>query len=150
MSEVTRILTAIDQGDAHAVSRLLPLVYDELHRLAAQKLANEKPGQTLQATALVHEAYLRLVGDRAQPHLFTGACHFFAAAAKAMRRILIDNAAPVSRRRSAAATGSGRILRPWPHRSRMKICWLLTRRCRSSPSRNRTRRSWWNSDFSAA
>jgi RNA polymerase sigma factor (TIGR02999 family) len=88
MTEVTRILTAIDQGDPHAAEKLLPLVYDELRKLAAQKLAHEKPGQTLEATALVHEAYLRLVGDQ---H-FANRRHFFAAAAQAMRRILIDSA----------------------------------------------------------
>src|SRR5687767_5405985 len=91
MSEVTRILHAIEQGDPHAAGQLLPLVYDELRRLAAQKLAQEKPGQTLQATALVHEAYLRLVdAERAQKWDSRG--HFFAAAAEAMRRLLIDNA----------------------------------------------------------
>jgi RNA polymerase sigma factor (TIGR02999 family) len=91
MSEVTRILSAIDQGDAHAAEQLLPLVYDELRKLAAQKLAQEKPGQTLQATALVHEAYLRLVDvDKAQQWNSRG--HFFAAAAEAMRRILIEDA----------------------------------------------------------
>jgi len=88
MHEITRILSAIDQGDAHAAEQLLPLVYDELRGLAAQKLAHEKPGQTLEATALVHEAYLRLVGD---PQ-FANRRHFFAAAAQAMRRILIDSA----------------------------------------------------------
>jgi RNA polymerase sigma factor (TIGR02999 family) len=90
MSEVTRILGAIDQGDPHAAAQLLPLVYDELRRLAAQKLASEKPGQTLQATALVHEAYVRLVGAEAQPWNSRG--HFFGAAAEAMRRILVDSA----------------------------------------------------------
>jgi RNA polymerase sigma factor (TIGR02999 family) len=91
MSEVTRILSAIEHGDAHAAEQLLPLVYDELRRLAAQKLAQEKPGQTLQATALVHEAYLRLVDtDKAQPWNSRG--HFFAAAAEAMRRILVERA----------------------------------------------------------
>ena len=88
MIEVTRILSAIHQGDAHAAEHLLPLVYDELRKLAAQKLAQEKPGQTLQATALVHEAYLRLVGDQ---H-FDNRGHFFAAAAEAMRRILLNRA----------------------------------------------------------
>src|SRR5262249_14948261 len=89
MSEVTRILSAIEQGDPHAAEQLLPLVYDELRRLAAQKLAQEKPGQTLQATALVHEAYLRLVAvDQAQHWNRRG--HFFAAAAEAMRRILVE------------------------------------------------------------
>jgi RNA polymerase sigma factor (TIGR02999 family) len=91
MNEVTRVLSAIDQGDPHAAEQLLPLVYDELRKLAAQKLAQEKPGQTLQATALVHEAYLRLVGvEKAQQWDSRG--HFFAAAAEAMRRILVDNA----------------------------------------------------------
>jgi RNA polymerase sigma factor (TIGR02999 family) len=91
MSEVTRILSAIDQGDPHAAAQLLPLVYDELRQLAAQRLAQEKPGQTLDATALVHEAYLRLV-DQEQAQQWNSKGHFFAAAAEAMRRILIDNA----------------------------------------------------------
>jgi RNA polymerase sigma factor (TIGR02999 family) len=91
MSDVTRILSAIEQGDPHAAEQLLPLVYDELRQLAAQKLAQEKPGQTLQATALVHEAYLRLVDvEKAQQWNSRG--HFFAAAAEAMRRILVENA----------------------------------------------------------
>lgn len=91
MNEVTRILSAIDQGDPHAAEQLLPLVYDELRRLASQKLDREKPGQTFQATALVHEAYVRLVDtDAAQQWNSRG--HFFAAAAEAMRRILVDNA----------------------------------------------------------
>jgi RNA polymerase sigma factor (TIGR02999 family) len=91
MSEVTRILSAIEQGDPQASAQLLPLVYDELRRLAAQKLAQEKPGQTLQATALVHEAYLRLVGSEADAH-WNSRGHFITAAAEAMRRILVDNA----------------------------------------------------------
>ena len=91
MSDVTQILSAIEQGDPHAAEQLLPLVYDELRKLAAQKLAQEKPGQTLQATALVHEAYLRLVDvDRAQH--WNSRAHFFAAAAEAMRRLLVENA----------------------------------------------------------
>jgi RNA polymerase sigma factor (TIGR02999 family) len=91
MSEVTRILWAIEQGEPHAAEELLPLVYEALRQLAAQKLAQEKPGQTIQATALVHEAYLRLVGaDSQQPWDNRG--HFFAAAAEAMRRILVENA----------------------------------------------------------
>ena len=91
MNEVTRILSAIEHGDPQAVEKLLPLVYDELRKLAAQRMTQEKPGQTLQATALVHDAYLRLVGpDDAQKWDSQG--HFFAAAAEAMRRILIDNA----------------------------------------------------------
>src|SRR3989440_6606054 len=91
MNEITRILSAIEQGDAQAAGRLLPLVYDELRRLAAQKLAQEKPGQTLQPTALVHEAFLRLVGNSDEPR-WDNCGHFFAAAAEAMRRILIENA----------------------------------------------------------
>jgi RNA polymerase sigma factor (TIGR02999 family) len=91
MRQITRILSAIEQGEPHAAEQLLPLVYDKLRRLAAQKLAQEKPGQTLEATALVHEAYLRLVDvDHVQHWNSRG--HFFAAAAEAMRRILIDNA----------------------------------------------------------
>ena len=90
MSDVTRILTAIEQGDARAADELLPLVYEELHRLAAQKMSHERPGQTLQATALVHEAYIRLVGSDARD--WSGRTHFYAAAAEAMRRILIENA----------------------------------------------------------
>ena len=90
MSDVTRILTAIEQGDAQAADELLPLVYEELRRLAAQKMSHEQPGQTLQATALVHEAYIRLVGSEARD--WSGRTHFFAAAAEAMRRILIENA----------------------------------------------------------
>ena len=91
MNDVTRILTAVEQGDSHAAAKLLPLIYDELRRLAAQRLAKEPAGQTLQATALVHEAYLRLV-DVKQGQKWSGRGHFFAAAAEAMRRILIDSA----------------------------------------------------------
>jgi RNA polymerase sigma factor (TIGR02999 family) len=91
MTDVTRILFAIDQGDPRAAEQLLPLVYDELRKLATQKLAQEKPGQTLQATALVHEAYIRLV-DRDRDQHFDSRGHFFAAAAEAMRRILVDKA----------------------------------------------------------
>ena len=103
MSEVTRILSAIQEGDARAAEELLPLVYDELRQLAAQKLAQEKPGQTLQATALVHEAYLRLVkhGNN-QPWNSRG--HFFGAAAEAMRRILVESA----RRKHALQRGGDR------------------------------------------
>jgi RNA polymerase sigma factor (TIGR02999 family) len=92
MADVTRILQAIDQGDSHAADQLLPLVYDELRKLAAAKLAQEKAGQTLQATALVHEAYLRLVGDRQHDQSWDSRGHFFAAAAEAMRRILVEAA----------------------------------------------------------
>ncbi len=103
MSEVTRILSAIELGDAHAAEQLLPLVYGELRLLAAQRLAQEKPGQTLQPTALVHEAYLRLVGDGKGQH-WDHRGHFFAAAAEAMRRILVDAA----RRKQAIRHGGGR------------------------------------------
>jgi RNA polymerase sigma factor (TIGR02999 family) len=91
MSDVTRILSAIEQGDPHAAEQLLPLVYEELRKLAAQRLAEEKPGQTLQATALVHEAYLRLV-DADEARSWDSRRHFFAAAAEAMRRILVEKA----------------------------------------------------------
>ncbi len=91
MSDVTRILFAIEQGDAHAAERLLPLIYSELRKLAAQKMATEKPGQTLQATALVHEAYIRLV-DTARVQHWNSRGHLFAAAAEAMRRILVEHA----------------------------------------------------------
>jgi RNA polymerase sigma factor (TIGR02999 family) len=91
MNEVTRILDAVAQGDPHAAAQLLPLVYDELRQLAAAKLTHERPGQTLQATALVHEAYLRLVGC-AQEQSWANRGHFFAAAAEAMRRILVERA----------------------------------------------------------
>ena len=91
MTDVTRILSAIEQGDAGAADQLLPLVYEELRKLAAQKMAQEKPGQTLQATALVHEAYLRLVDVEKAQH-WDSRGHFFAAAAESMRRILVENA----------------------------------------------------------
>ena len=91
MTDVTRILSAIEQGDPHAAEQLLPLVYEELRKLAAQKLAQEKPGQTLEATALVHEAYVRLVDTDKVPH-WNSRGHFFAAAAEAMRRILVNRA----------------------------------------------------------
>lgn len=103
MTDVTRILSAIEQGDSSAAERLLPLVYDELRKLAAQKMAQEDPGQTLQATALVHEAYVRLVdGERSQHWRSRG--HFFGAAAEAMRRILVDQA----RRKKAIKRGGDR------------------------------------------
>ncbi|HZU39176.1 MAG TPA: sigma-70 family RNA polymerase sigma factor [Gemmataceae bacterium] len=108
MSDVSRILTAIEQGDAQAASQLLPLVYQELRRLAAQKLAREAPGQTLEPTALVHEVYLRLVGSEAEPRAFKDRSHFFAAAASAMRHILIDNA----RRKRTQKHGGGRHREP--------------------------------------
>ena len=103
MSELTKILNAIEAGNPHAADQLLPLVYDELRRLAAQRMAREKPGQTLEPTALVHEAYLRLVGDKQGQH-WDHRGHFFAAAAEAMRRILVDNA----RRKQTVRHGSKR------------------------------------------
>jgi RNA polymerase sigma factor (TIGR02999 family) len=108
MSEVTRILSAIEQGDAQAADQLLPLVYEELRQLAAHRLAQETPGQTLQATALVHEAYLRLVvgtgGEARQEQPWNSRGHFFAAAAEAMRRILVERA----RHKKSLKAGGGR------------------------------------------
>jgi RNA polymerase sigma factor (TIGR02999 family) len=106
MADVTHILSAIEQGDPHAAEQLLPLVYDELRRLAAQKLAQEKPGQTLEATALVYEAYLRLVGTSAEgaAREWAGRAHFFAAASEAMRGIVVETA----RRKKRAKHGGGR------------------------------------------
>jgi RNA polymerase sigma factor (TIGR02999 family) len=103
MSEVSRVLDAIAEGDAQAASQLLPLVYDELRRLAAYKLSRENAGNSLQPTALVHEAYLRLVGDTGKGRSFRDRSHFFAAAAMAMRRIVIDSA----RRKQARKRGGG-------------------------------------------
>ena len=110
MNDVTRILSAIEQGDPRASEELLPLVYDELRQLAKQRLAQEKPGQTLQATALVHEAYLRLVGGE-EAQRWDGRGHFFAAAAEAMRRILVENA-----RRKRAEKHGGRLRAAGPRR----------------------------------
>lgn len=104
MSDVTRILNAIDAGDTQAASQLLPLVYEELRNLAAAQMARENPGQTLQPTALVHEAYIRLVGSTDQAR-WRGQTHFFTAAAESMRRILIDAA----RRRNSAKRGGGNV-----------------------------------------
>jgi RNA polymerase sigma factor (TIGR02999 family) len=106
MSDVTRVLSALEAGDAHAAAQLLPLVYDELRKLAAGHMANEAPGHTLDATALVHEAYLRLVaspGGEAGEVAFASRAHFFAAAAEAMRRILVESA----RRKRALKRGAG-------------------------------------------
>src|SRR5213593_1363857 len=110
-NDVTRILAAVEGGDPIAAEKLLPLVYDELRKLAAQRLAHEKPGQTLQPTALVHEAYLRLVGDQAPttkdepPNQWDSRGHFFAAAAEAMRRILVESA----RRKRTRKHGGGLV-----------------------------------------
>ncbi len=103
MHDITQYLSAIEAGDPHAASKLLPLVYDELRKLASMRLANERPGQTLQATALVHEAYLRLLGPAGETLDWANRGHFFAAAAEAMRRILIDNV----RRKDAVKHGGG-------------------------------------------
>lgn len=128
MDDVTRVLGEIERGDAGAAARLLPLVYDELRRLAAQKLAREKPGHTLQATALVHEAYVRLV-DSPQ---FANRAYFFAAAAEAMRRILVESA----RRRHSQKRGGGRereelaedrIAAPQPREDLLALDEALTR-----------------------
>lgn len=108
MSEVTRILAQIESGDPSAAEQLLPLVYDELRKLAAAKLAQEKPGQTLQATALVHDAYIRLVNVETAQH-WDSRGHFFAAAAEAMRRILVENA----RRKQRLKHGGGRERLDW-------------------------------------
>src|SRR3990167_2850186 len=105
MTDVTRILSAIEQGAPAAAGQLLPLVYDELRKLAAQKMAQENPGQTLQATALVHEAYLRLVGNGEHDQSWDNRGHFFAAAAEAMRRILVEQA----RRKKSEKHGGGQI-----------------------------------------
>jgi RNA polymerase sigma factor (TIGR02999 family) len=107
MADVTQILNAIEQGDPHAAAQLLPLVYDELRRLAAQKITQEKPGQTLESTALVHEAYLRLV-DTEKAQRWDSRGHFFAAAAESMRRILVEAA----RRKQRLKHGGGRVREP--------------------------------------
>ena len=112
MNDVTRILTAIEQGDGQAAEQLLPLVYDELRNLAAARMAAENPGHTLNATALVHEAYLRLVGDQ---H-FDDRGHFFAAAAEAMRRILVNHARDRKRLKRAGGDGSSYSIRSVPSR----------------------------------
>src|SRR5437016_1451043 len=109
MSDVTQILNAIDAGDAQAAEQLLPLVYDELRRLAAAQMAREKPGQTLDATGLVHEAWLRLVPGAKPQAAFENRRHFFAAAAEAMRRILVENA----RRKARHKHGGGRQRVEW-------------------------------------
>ena len=106
MTEITQILVAIERGDTSETAKLLPLVYDELRKLAAARLAREQPGQTLQATALVHEAWLRLVGDRCQEQNWNSRGHFFSAAARAMQRILIENG-----RRKRGPQQGGRLRR---------------------------------------
>jgi RNA polymerase sigma factor (TIGR02999 family) len=144
MSEVTRILNAIEQGDPHAAEQLLPLVYDELRRLAAAKLAQEKPGQTLEATALVHEAYVRLVDapPAGAAREWEGRAHFFAAAAEAMRRILVEKA----RRKSRQKHGGGcprvdvelaNIVSPMPDEDLLALDEAMTRLAAVDPIRAR-------------
>jgi RNA polymerase sigma factor (TIGR02999 family) len=126
MSEVTRILSAIEQGDPGAAEQLLPLVYEELRKLAAQRLAQEKPGQTLQATALVHDAYIRLVDVQQADH-WNSRGHFFAAAAEAMRRILVEQARRKRRKNTVAiwTASISRKLLTWP--LLWTICWRWTK-----------------------
>jgi RNA polymerase sigma factor (TIGR02999 family) len=140
MSDVTQILSAIEQGDPHAAEQLLPLVYHELRRLAAQKLAQEKPGLTLEATALVHEAYLRLVagGDASAPREepWDSRGHFFAAAAEAMRRILVENARRKRRIKHGGAFRRSELAdRPAPSPDDMLLALdeALTRLCAEDP-----------------
>ena len=131
MSDVTRILSAIEHGDPGAASQLLPLVYDELRKLAAQRMAHEQPGQTLEATALVHEAYLRLVGDDPKKP-WDGRAHFFAAAAEAMRRILVDRARDRRRKSVAEDTGAfGSTSTPCCAIRPTTTCWHSTRPCKT-------------------
>jgi RNA polymerase sigma factor (TIGR02999 family) len=144
MSDVTRILSAIEQGDPHAAEQLLPLVYDELRKLAAAKLAQEKPGQTLEATALVHEAYIRLVGTSSEgaAREWEGRAHFFAVAAEAMRRILVEAA----RRKRRQKHGGGRprvdigladIAAPMPDEDLLALDEAMTRLAAEEPVRAR-------------
>jgi RNA polymerase sigma factor (TIGR02999 family) len=144
MSDVTRILSAIDQGDPHAAEQLLPLVYGELRKLAAAKLAQEKPGLTLEATALVHDAYLRLVGTPAEGVVpkWEGRAHFFAAAAEAMRRVLVEKA----RRKRRQKHGGGlprvdielaTIASPMPDENLLALDEAMTRLAAEDPIRAR-------------
>ena len=152
MADVTQVLAAIEQGDPHAAGQLLPLVYDELRRLAAQKLAREKAGQTLQATALVHEAYLRLVAKPegesggANPH-WDSRGHFFAAAAEAMRRILVEAA----RRKARGKHGGGHTSTstPWAPPTPPGNSWPCTTPLSGSRPTTRSRRSSSSCDSSA-
>jgi RNA polymerase sigma factor (TIGR02999 family) len=144
MSDVTLILSAIEQGDPHAAEQLLPLVYEELRKLAGQKLARENPGQTLDATALVHEAYVRLVGPPAEgaAREWEGRAHFFAAAAEAMRRILVEKA----RRKRRQKRGGGlpridielaNIVSPMPDEELLALDEAMTRLAVKDPIRAR-------------
>jgi RNA polymerase sigma factor (TIGR02999 family) len=138
MSEVTLILSQIESGDPQAAEELLPLVYDDLRKLAAQKLSREKPGQTLNATGLVHEAYVRLVDDAEARRSFNNRSHFFAAAATVMRRILIDNA----RRKHAAKHGGGlqrqpldAVAAPEPNENLLAVDEALTKLAAKDPAK---------------
>ena len=139
MSEVTRILSAIEQGEPHAADRLLPLVYGELRRLAAQKLSREKPGHTLQATALVHEAYLRLFAGE-EPPSFKNRGPFFATVAAAMRRVLVDNA---RRKRTRKRGGGGQrqplasVAAPEPHDDLLALDEALQKLAAADPAKAR-------------
>jgi RNA polymerase sigma factor (TIGR02999 family) len=144
MSEVTHILSAIEQGDPHAAEQLLPLVYDELRKLAAQKLAQEAPGQTLEATALVHEAYLRLVDASAKDAAkeWQGRAHFFAAAAEAMRRILVEKARRKHRRKHGggiprADVDLANLASPMPEEDLLALDEAMTRFAAEDPVRAR-------------
>jgi RNA polymerase sigma factor (TIGR02999 family) len=142
MSNVTHILSAIQQGDSGAAEQLLPLVYDELRKLAAQKLAQEKPGQTLEATALVHEAYLRLVPSGSAAPEWDGRSHFFAAAAEAMRRILVENARRKGRRKHGGGLPRlnvelANMVSPMPDENLLALDDALTRLASIDPVRAR-------------
>jgi RNA polymerase sigma factor (TIGR02999 family) len=148
MSEVTQILSAIEQGDTRAADQLFPLIYEALRELAAAKLVHEAPGQTLQATALVHEAYLKLVETKAQHWNSRG--HFFAAAAEAMRRILVDQA----RRKYSLKRGGDRVREPLDEAKVMAPKWARTssrwtRRWTVLPPGTRKRRNWSSCVFLA-
>ena len=141
MTDVSRVLAAVQTGDPHAAAELLPLVYDELRELAAQRLGQEKPGQTLTATALVHEAYLRLVGG--EPQDWSGRGHFFAAAAEAMRRVLVNRARDKGRlKRGAGGSASISKPSPTPPPPRPRTCSTWTRPSTGSPPLTRTAPSW--------
>jgi RNA polymerase sigma factor (TIGR02999 family) len=142
VSDVTRILSAIEQGDPHAAAELLPLVYDELRNLAARKLARERPGQTLEATALVHEAYLRLVGTSPEgaAREWQGRAHFFAAAAEAMRRILVEKARRKGRRKHGGGLPRvdielANIVSPMPEEDLLALDEAMTRLAAEDPVR---------------
>lgn len=148
MSDVTRILSAIEQGDSSAAEQLLPLVYEELRRLAAQKLAQEKPGQTLQATALVHEAYLRLVApakgstSARRDQSWDSRGHFYAAAAEAMRRILVEAARRKGRRKHGGAQqridlDPAEVVCPMPEEDLLALDEAMTRFAAEDPTRAR-------------